>query len=87
LLDAIDRLDDRGEPLAEIARRVCAEADRLGLTRPSYERVRQLIHESRAIRTRRGPGPVRIVLEDAAVNRFRPATVYRVVRSLEDRRS
>ncbi len=35
LLDAIVRIDDGKPPLAEIARRVGAEADRLGLTRPS----------------------------------------------------
>jgi hypothetical protein len=66
LLDAIDRIDDRREPLAEIARRVAAEADRLGLTRPSYERLRQLIHASRAIRARRGPNAVEMVLDFAA---------------------
>ena len=30
-----------------------AEADRLGLTRPSYQRIRVLVHEARRIR--RGP--------------------------------
>ena len=63
LVDAIDRIDDGKLPLAEIARRVGAEADRLGLTRPSYERVRQLIHEARALRADRGPTALRIVLE------------------------
>ena len=62
LLDAIDRIDDGKLPLAEIARRLGAEADRLGLTRPSYERVRQLIHEARAQRADRGAA-LRIVLE------------------------
>jgi hypothetical protein len=90
LLDAVDRLDDRREPLAEIARPVAAEAERLGLTRPSYERLRQLIHQSRAIRARRGPSPVRInpvriLLEDSATNRFTPETVDRIARAIERR--
>ncbi|MFL5878064.1 MAG: hypothetical protein ACJ76T_19615, partial [Solirubrobacteraceae bacterium] len=29
---------------------VAAEAERLGLTRPSYQRIRELVHESRRIR-------------------------------------
>jgi hypothetical protein len=52
LLEAIVRLDDRGRPIAETYRRVGAEAERLGLTRPSYQRVRVLVHELRRIRRR-----------------------------------
>jgi hypothetical protein len=36
--------------IAELRRLVGTEADRLGLTRPSYERVRVLAHELRARR-------------------------------------
>jgi hypothetical protein len=50
LLEAIVRLDDRGHPIAETCRRVGAEAERLGLIRPSYQRVRVLVHEARRIR-------------------------------------
>jgi hypothetical protein len=50
LLEAIVRFDDRTHPIAETCRRVGAEADRLGLTRPSYQRIRVLVHESRRIR-------------------------------------
>jgi hypothetical protein len=50
LIEAIVRLDDRSRPIAETHRRVGAEADRLGLTRPSYQRIRELVHESRRIR-------------------------------------
>lgn len=50
LVDAIERLDDRRVPIAEVARRVGREADRLGLPRPSYERIRLLVHEFRRIR-------------------------------------
>ncbi len=52
LLDAIVRLDDRDVPIAETYRRVAAEAERIGLTRPSYQRVRELVHESRNLRPR-----------------------------------
>jgi hypothetical protein len=50
ILQAIVRLDDPTQPYAEIARRVAADAEALGLTRPSYERLRQLIKEHRAAR-------------------------------------
>jgi hypothetical protein len=53
LIEAIVRFDDRGRPIAETYRRVGAEAERLGLTRPSYQRIRELVHEARSIR--RGP--------------------------------
>jgi hypothetical protein len=52
LLAAIVRLDDKRQPIAETSRRVGREADRLGLTRPSYQRIRELVHESRRIRRR-----------------------------------
>jgi hypothetical protein len=50
LLAALDRFDDGSMPIAELSRRVGAEAQRLGLPRPSYERVRVLAHELRARR-------------------------------------
>ncbi len=52
LLDALVRLDDPSLPIAEIGRRVGAEADRLGLTRPSYQRLRVLLRASRRLRRR-----------------------------------
>jgi hypothetical protein len=52
LIEAILRLDDRGRPIAETYRRVGAEAERLGLTRPSYQRIRELVHEVRNMRPR-----------------------------------
>ncbi len=36
-----------------------AEAERLGLTRPSYQRVRELVHEARRIR--RGPSVIDVL--------------------------
>jgi hypothetical protein len=50
LLRALDRVDDRRLPYAEINRRLGAEAERLGLRRPSYQRVRELIHQLRWLR-------------------------------------
>ena len=69
LLDAIVRIDDGSMPIAEIRRRVGREAERLGLPRPSYERVRELVHESRRLRSRVTTGEV---LLDVAT-RVRPA--------------
>jgi hypothetical protein len=63
LIEAVVRLDDQAHPIAETCRRVGAEADRLGLTRPSYQRVRVLVHESRRIR--RGPSTTRALLNFA----------------------
>ncbi len=52
LIEAIVRFDDPGRPIAETYRRVGAEAERLNLTRPSYQRIRELVHEARNIRPR-----------------------------------
>jgi hypothetical protein len=86
LLAAIERLDDRAVPLAEIARRVGAEADRLGLTRPSYERIRQLLHESRALRAERGPSALRIFLEDGAAGGPTRRTLDQILLPRDERR-
>jgi hypothetical protein len=56
--------------MAEINRRLGAEAARFGLTRPSYERIRVLLNEARQARRRRGP-PTAQVLVDIAF-RLRP---------------
>lgn len=63
LIEAVVRFDDRRRPIAETYRRVGAEAERLGLTRPSYQRVRELVHESR--RVRRGPTTAEVILDVA----------------------
>jgi hypothetical protein len=68
LLEAIVRFDSTSVPIAETCRRVGSEADRLGLTRPSYQRVRVLVHRSRMLR--RGPTTA-TVLTDIAF-RVRP---------------
>ena len=63
LLEAVVRHDKRTHPIAETARRVGREAERLGLTRPSYQRIRELVHESR--RLRRGPSTTSILVDVA----------------------
>jgi len=50
LLDEVEVLSDQSLPIAEINRRVGAKAQKLGVTKPSYERVRQLVHEARELR-------------------------------------
>lgn len=50
LVDEIVRLDDGVVAIAEICRGVGACAERRGLTRPSYEAVRQLVHLARQLR-------------------------------------
>lgn len=74
LLEAIVRLEDPALPIAEISRRVGAEAARLGLFRPSYERVRFLVGELRYRRALKAQRPSTAeVLLDVAL-RLRPAT-------------
>jgi hypothetical protein len=63
LLEAIVRYDKRTHPIAETCRRVGREAERLGLTRPSYQRVRELVHQSR--RLRRGPTTTSVLVDVA----------------------
>ena len=63
LVDALERIDDDRVPIAETYRKLAAEADRQGLTRPSYERVRELVHGSR--RRRRGPSTTDVLLDVA----------------------
>jgi len=69
LLLALEQLDDGTVGIAELARRVGAEAERLGLPRPSYEQVRVLVHRNRALR--RQPGTAEVLLDVAT--RARPA--------------
>jgi hypothetical protein len=68
LLAAIVRLDDRRVPIAEVNRRVGRAAWKLGLPKPSYQRVRELVHAARSIR--RGPTTARVVFDIAT--RVRP---------------
>jgi hypothetical protein len=67
VLEAIVRLDDPVEPIAETYRRVASDAERLGYTRPSYEQIRVLIHRSRRIRKR--PTTTDVLLDIALIRR------------------
>ena len=74
LLEAIVRHEDPAIPIAEVCRRVGAEAARLSLYRPSYERVRSLVAElryGRALKAQR-PSTAEVLLDVAL--RLRPAT-------------
>ena len=46
----VAKLDDTARPIAATARLVATEAEQLGCARPSYERIRQLVHVHRAQR-------------------------------------
>jgi hypothetical protein len=64
LIEALVELDDRDLPIAEINRRLGDRAEELGLRRPSYQRVRELVHEARAWRPpRRGPTTGQVLLD------------------------
>jgi hypothetical protein len=63
LIKALVRFDDRAVPIAETNRRVGLEAEQLGLPRPSYERIRELVHDARRIR--RGPTTASVLLDVA----------------------
>jgi len=63
LVAALVRLDRTDHPMAETNRRLGAVAEHLGLTRPSYQQVRVVIHQLRA--QKRGPGIGSVLLEIA----------------------
>jgi hypothetical protein len=69
LIDAAASFDKRGRSIAEINRLVGAVAWALGLPRPSYEQVRQIVHATRA-----GRHPPRIALwwEATSMRRLPP---------------
>ena len=67
--------------MAETYRDLGVVADELGLSRPSYERVRQLIHLLR--RRRIDPGPGEILLDIALRNRP-PAAIIDAVIALRE---
>src|SRR5262245_55524752 len=54
------RLDDGTRPIAELNRRLGAQAERSGGFRPSYEQVRQAVHTSRQ---EGSPEVARVVVE------------------------
>lgn len=65
LYKRLEKLDDPGIPIAETYRRVAGEAERLGLTRPSYERIRVLVHQSRRWKRNSGPSTTSVLIDVA----------------------
>jgi hypothetical protein len=63
LLDVLVEIHHDGLPIAEIARRVGVEAELRGETRPSYERVRQLVRDVRLDQAESGPGRLQLTVE------------------------
>jgi hypothetical protein len=59
----LEELDDRSVPIAETYRRVAAQAEKWGLSRPCYERVRTLVHQSRRWKQARGPSTSTVLLD------------------------
>jgi len=59
LVNELLRVDDGKVPIAEVCRRVGACAELKGLTRPSYERIRTLVHLHRQLRATVEPGELR----------------------------
>jgi hypothetical protein len=86
LLQALARHDDPGIPIAETCRRVGTEADARGLTRPSYERVRELVHLMRSLRRRRGQFVLQLFLETGAGLRSGPSLEDQMLLPREERR-
>jgi hypothetical protein len=82
LVEEIVRLDDGKRPIAEICRGVGAFAERRGLTRPSYEAVRELVHFARFVRANRGPSLLSEISRDLAARSAYWFALDAVVRSL-----
>jgi hypothetical protein len=59
LVERLVRLDDAARPIAELNRDLGAFAEAQGLTRPSYETVRELVHVTRSLRRAAGPSELR----------------------------
>jgi hypothetical protein len=70
LVAAVGRYAEDKVPIAETCRRVGSLADHLGLTRPSYEEVRRLVHGLR--KGKRAPSTGDVLLDVAF--RVRPPT-------------
>lgn len=85
LVEELLRADDGKVPIAEVCRRVGARADEAGLTRPSYECVRTLVHLARELRSTTGPGELRQIW-NASVRGGYMIALDDLVRAVADRR-
>ena len=80
LIRLIERLDDGKIGFGELTRRVGAEAEQLGLPRPSYQRVRTLALRNRAFRG--GPSTAEVLVDVALRARPPEAVVDHVAGTL-----
>lgn len=82
ILEAVRALDDRSEPMAEIARRIGAAAAQFGLPKPSYVHLRRLLvaHRREQDADRARHEEIRRILADAYLdlNRGRIVDAYEV---------
>ena len=60
---ALAAIDDGRLPIAEINRRLGSLAEELGQKRPSYQRVRELVHDLRETAALREPSTVEVVTD------------------------
>jgi hypothetical protein len=67
LLDEIERRSGDTGPIAEINRRVGRAAAEMGLHKPSYQQVRERVHEARGLRCYAKPSFATVALEFAYV--------------------
>jgi hypothetical protein len=83
ILDAASALDDRGESIAEICRRVGQFAEAQGLTRPSYVHLKRIIKQNR-----RREDEVREIAHDVARDMLRGFKVdaYELAERVRDAR-
>jgi hypothetical protein len=87
LVEAIARLDDGKVSIAEVCRRIGNEAESAGLTRPSYEGLRQLVNLSRSARAERiGPSALQLLWEGGGGMRGYSDTMDQLRRPRDERR-
>ncbi len=79
LIAAMERFDQPGLAMADVHRRVGALAEEIGLTRPSYEQVRVLLHDLRTERRSRA-GAGGLLLDITLSTRTKPA----ILRALDE---
>lgn len=91
ILDAVYALDDRSEPMAEIARRVGRVAAELGLPKPSYVHLRRYIRVKREAEdeARERAAAIRAIFTDAYFDAMHSKVVnaYEIadrIRALDD---
>jgi hypothetical protein len=63
VLAALAEIDDGKLSIAEINRRLGSVAEGLGQKRPSYQRVRELVHDLREVKALREPSTAEVVAD------------------------